>query len=112
MNYREEITRIEAKLAPELEQVAHYLYENPELGMEEQLAAQRLVEYMTEKGFAVEFSLPDAPIVSTSSISAASLKSYSVLFVIASFPLITLPAAYVSLGSVRTFAAENNSVSG
>ena len=54
MNYREEITRIEAKLAPELEQIAHYLYENPELGMEEQLAAQRLVAYMTEKGFAVE----------------------------------------------------------
>lgn len=54
MNYREEITRIEAELAPELEQIAHYLYENPELGMEEQLAAQRLVEYMTEKGFAVE----------------------------------------------------------
>ena len=54
MKYREEITRIEAKLAPELEQIAHYLYENPELGMEEQLAAQRLVEYMTEKGFAVE----------------------------------------------------------
>lgn len=54
MNYREEITRIEAELAPELEQIAHYLYENPELGMKEQLAAQRLVEYMTEKGFAVE----------------------------------------------------------
>ena len=33
MNYREEITRIEAELAPELEQIAHYLYENPELGM-------------------------------------------------------------------------------
>lgn len=54
MNDREEITRIEAQLAPELEQIAHYLYENPELGMKEQLAVQRLVEYMTEKGFAVE----------------------------------------------------------
>ena len=54
MMYREEINRIEAQLAHELEQIAHYLYENPELGMKEQLAADRLTSYMTEKGFAVE----------------------------------------------------------
>ena len=54
MKYREEIAQIEAKLAPELEQIAHYLYENPELGMEEQLAADYLTAYMTEKGFTVE----------------------------------------------------------
>jgi len=54
MNDREEITRIEAELAPELEQIAHYLYENPELGMEEQLAADLLTRYMTDKGFTVE----------------------------------------------------------
>ena len=54
MKYREEIARIEAQLAPELEQIAHDLYENPELGMEEQLAADRLVDYMIGKGFTVE----------------------------------------------------------
>ena len=54
MNYYEEIAQIEATLAPELEQIAHYLYENPELGMEEQLAADYLTAFMTEKGFAVE----------------------------------------------------------
>ena len=54
MMYREEITRIEAQLASELEQIAHDLYENPELGMEEQFAADRLTTYMTGKGFTVE----------------------------------------------------------
>ena len=54
MNYREQIAQIEANLGPELEQIAHYLYEHPELGMEEQLAADYLTAYMTEKGFAVE----------------------------------------------------------
>lgn len=54
MKYQEEITRIEAQLAPELEQIAHDLYENPELGMKEQLAAQRLAHYMADKGFVVE----------------------------------------------------------
>ncbi len=49
-----DISALEAKLAPELEQISHFLYEHPELGLEEYRAADHLTGWMTEKGFAVE----------------------------------------------------------
>ncbi len=48
------ISKLEALLAPELEQISHYLYENPELGQEEHKAARYLSAFMAQKGFAVE----------------------------------------------------------
>lgn len=38
----------------ELFQISRYLYENPELGEKEFLAAKRLTQYLSENGFAVE----------------------------------------------------------
>jgi len=48
------IIELETALGAELEELSHYLYDHPELGMEEQLAAEKLTGYLAQKGFAVE----------------------------------------------------------
>lgn len=54
MEYRALIEKLEQGVAGELEHLSHYLYENPELGMDEHLAADYLTGYLVEKGFALE----------------------------------------------------------
>ena len=54
MDYQALIARLEGELAPELEAISHYLYENPELGLKEHLAADYLSDWMEKQGFAVE----------------------------------------------------------
>ncbi|MBR4991997.1 MAG: M20 family metallopeptidase [Clostridia bacterium] len=54
MDYQALVARLEGELAPELEAISHYLYENPELGLKEHLAADYLSDWMEKQGFAVE----------------------------------------------------------
>ena len=54
MEFQALIARLEQDLAPELEAISHYLYQNPELGLEEHLAADYLTRWLTDKGFVVE----------------------------------------------------------
>ena len=54
MDYQALVARLEGELAPELEAISHYLYENPELGLKEHLAADYLSNWMEKQGFAVE----------------------------------------------------------
>jgi amidohydrolase len=44
-----------------LEEIAHYLYDNPELGSEEFLAFEKLTETLEEEGFDVEKGIYDMP---------------------------------------------------
>ena len=39
MEFQALIAQLERDLAPQLEAISHYLYQNPELGLEEHLAA-------------------------------------------------------------------------
>ncbi len=48
------ISRLEQAISVELEQISHYLYENPELGLREYKAADCLTGWLAGKGFAIE----------------------------------------------------------
>ena len=40
MNYQTLIAQLEEELAPQLEEISHFLYTHPELGLEEYQAAE------------------------------------------------------------------------
>ncbi len=48
------IFELEQALAPQLEQLSHYIFTHPELGMKERQSADHLADWMAQKGFAVE----------------------------------------------------------
>ncbi len=54
MDWHTMIAREGAALAPQLEQLSHFLYTHPELGLEEHQAARCLCALMEAEGFAVE----------------------------------------------------------
>lgn len=54
MDYQTLIAQLEEKLAPQLEEISHFLYTHPELGLEEYQAAEYLSDWMEKQGFALE----------------------------------------------------------
>lgn len=55
------LPQIEEELRGEFQDVSRFLFENPELGMEEFVSSQYLVDYLRSKGFTVEFPYADMP---------------------------------------------------
>lgn len=54
MDYQTLIAQLEEELAPQLEEISHFLYTHPELGLEEYQAAEYLSDWMEKQGFALE----------------------------------------------------------
>ena len=55
MQVRKELAaRLEQEFGVEFEQINHYIYEHPELGLQEYESAKYLAEYIKGRGFAVE----------------------------------------------------------
>lgn len=54
MEFQTMIAQLEGELAPQLEEISHFLFTHPELGLEEHQAARYLSDWMEQKGFAVE----------------------------------------------------------
>ena len=54
MDYQTLIAQLEGELAPQLEEISHFLYTHPELGLEEYQAAEYLSDWMEKQGFALE----------------------------------------------------------
>jgi amidohydrolase len=52
--YGDLVSEIEREFGTEFEQISHYLFEHPELGLQEHKSAAHLVAYIKEKGFRVE----------------------------------------------------------
>ncbi len=46
---------IEQSLGKEFEEINHFIFENPELGMKEYISSKYLVDYLKQKGFEVEY---------------------------------------------------------
>ena len=51
---KELIARLESGLGSRLEEISHFIFTHPELGLEERESADYLAAWMTEQGFAVE----------------------------------------------------------
>ena len=54
MDFQTMIAALEQELAPQLEEISHFLYTHPELGLEEHQAADYLTRWLEDKGFAME----------------------------------------------------------
>ena len=54
MEFHALIVQLEQELAPQLEEISHFLYAHPELGLEEHQAAAYLSNWMEQQGFVVE----------------------------------------------------------
>ena len=54
MDYQTLIAQLEEELAPQLEEISHFLYTHPELGLEEYQAAESLSDWMEKQGVALE----------------------------------------------------------
>ena len=48
MEFQTMIAQLEGELAPQLEEISHFLFAHPELGLEEHQAAQYLSDWMEQ----------------------------------------------------------------